>query len=47
VKQLQQMYVLLLVERNGGRDVFGAEGGVTAMDDVFQVCGRDLGGRDV
>jgi hypothetical protein len=41
------MYVLLLVERNSGRDVSGSECGVTAADDVFQVCGGNLRGRDV
>jgi hypothetical protein len=47
VEQLQQMYVLLLVERDGGRDVLRAEGRVAAVDDVFEVGGRYLGRRDV
>jgi hypothetical protein len=42
VEQLQQMYVLLLVECDGRCDVFRAEGGVAAVDDVFQICGRYL-----
>jgi hypothetical protein len=41
------MYVLLLVERDGGYDVLRAECGVAAVDDILQVCGRDLGRRDV
>jgi hypothetical protein len=47
MEQLQQMYVLLLVERDGGRDVLRAEGRVAAVDDVFEVGGRYLGRRDV
>ena len=47
VEQFQQMYVLLLVECDGGYDVFGAECRVAAVDDVFQVCRRDLGRGDV
>ena len=47
VKQFQQMYVLLLVERDGGYDVLCAECGVAAVDDVLQVCSRDLGRGDV
>jgi hypothetical protein len=35
MEQLQQVYVLLLVERDGGRDILRAECGVAAMDDVF------------
>jgi hypothetical protein len=35
VKQLQQMYVLLLVKRDCRCDVLGAERGVAATDDVF------------
>lgn len=35
VEQLEQMYVLLLVECDGGDDVFCAEGGVATTDDVF------------
>jgi hypothetical protein len=41
------VYVLLLVECNGRRNVFGAEGGVAAADDVFEVRGRYLGRGDV
>jgi hypothetical protein len=47
VEELEQMYVLLLVERDGRRDVFCAECRVAAVDDVFEVCGRYLGRRDV
>lgn len=47
MEQLEQMYVLLLIERDGRGDVFGAERGVAAADDVFQVGGRDFGGRDI
>jgi hypothetical protein len=47
VKQLQQMYVLVLVEGHGRSNVFGAECSVAAANDVFEVGGRDLGGRDV
>jgi hypothetical protein len=47
VEQLQQVYVLLRVERDGGNDVFGAEGRVTAVDNVFQVCGGYLRRGDV
>ena len=47
VEQLQQMYVLFLVERDRGRHLLRAECGVAAMDDVFQVGGRDLGRGDV
>ena len=47
VEQFQQMYVLLLVECDGGYDVLCAECGVAAVDDVLQVCGRDLGRGDV
>jgi hypothetical protein len=47
VEQLQQMDVLLLVERDGGRNVFRAEGRVAAVDDVFEVGGWYLRGRDV
>ncbi len=35
VEQFQQMYVFLFIERDGGYDVFGAECGVTAADDVL------------
>jgi hypothetical protein len=41
------MYVLLLVKRNSRCDLFRAECGVAAVDDVFQICGWDLGGGDV
>jgi hypothetical protein len=41
------VYVLLLVECDGRRDVFRAEGGVAAADDVFEVCGWYLGRGDV
>lgn len=47
MEQFQQMYVLLLVERDGGHDVLCAECGVAAVDDVLQVGGRDLGRGDV
>jgi hypothetical protein len=41
------MYVLLLVERDGGCDVFCTERRVAAADDVFEVGGRYFRGRDV
>lgn len=47
VEKLQQMYVLVLVERYGRGDVFCAEGSIAAVDNVFEVGGGDLGGRDV
>jgi hypothetical protein len=47
VEQFQQMYVLLLVERDGGCDVFCTERRVAAADDVFEVGGRYFRGRDV
>ena len=47
MEQLQQVDILFLVKGNGWRDVFCAEGGVAAVDDVFKVCGGDLGRRDV
>jgi hypothetical protein len=47
VEQLEQMQVLLLVECDGGHDVFGAECRVAAVDDVLEVCRRDLGRGDV
>jgi hypothetical protein len=37
VEQLHQMQVLGLVEGDDGGDIFGAEGSVTAVDDVFEV----------
>ena len=37
----------VVLEMYQGRDVVGAEGGVTAADDVLEVLGGDLGGRDV
>ena len=47
VEQLEQVDVLLLVECDGGCDVLGAECGVTAVNDVLQVGGGDLGRGDV
>ena len=47
VEQLEQVDVPLLVECDSGCDVLGAECGVTAVDDVLEVCGGDFGGRDV
>jgi hypothetical protein len=44
MEQLQQMYVLVLVESHGRSDVFGAEGSVAAADDVFKVGGGDFRG---
>ena len=41
------MQVLLLVECDGGHDVLGAECRVAAVDDVLEVCRRDLGRGDV
>jgi hypothetical protein len=47
VEQLEQVDVLLLVECDSGCDVFGAKCGVTAVDDILQVGGGDLGRGDV
>lgn len=47
VEELQQMYVLLLVEGHRRRDILGPECSVAPADDVLEVCGRDLSGRDV
>jgi hypothetical protein len=47
VEELQQMYVLLLVERHRRRDIFGAEGGIASSDNVLEVCSGYFGGRDV
>lgn len=47
MEQLQQMYVLLRVECDGWCDLFCAEGGIAAADDVLEVCRRYLRGRDV
>ena len=47
VEQLEQVDVPLLVECDSGCDVLGAECGVTAVDDVLQVGGGDLGRGDV
>jgi hypothetical protein len=41
------MYILLLVERHRRRNIFGAEGGVASSDNVLEVCGGYLSGRDV
>jgi hypothetical protein len=45
VEQLEQVDVVL--EMNQGGDVLGAEGRIAAADDVLEVVGRDLGGRNV
>jgi hypothetical protein len=47
VEQLQQVYVLLLVERDGGSDVLRAECRIAAVDDVFQIGGWDFGRGDI
>jgi hypothetical protein len=47
MEQLEQVDVLLLVECDGGCNILGAECGVTAVDDVLQVVGGDLGRGDV
>jgi hypothetical protein len=47
VEQFQQVQVLLLVERDERGGLWGAEGGVAAIDDLLQVGGGDLRGRDV
>jgi hypothetical protein len=47
VKQLQQMQVLLFVQCHQRCDIVGAECCVAAVDDVFQVVGRNLFWRDV
>ena len=41
------MQIGLWVEGDEGRDVGVPEGGVTAVDEALEVCGRDFGGRDV
>jgi hypothetical protein len=41
------MYVLLLVEGDGGGDVLRAEGRIAAVDDVFEIGRWNLRGRDV
>lgn len=47
MEQLEQVNVPLLVECDDRCDVLCAECRVTAVDDVLQVGGGDLGGRDV
>lgn len=47
VEEFKQVNVLLLVECDGRCDILRAECGVTAVDDVLEVCGGDFGGRDV
>lgn len=47
VEQLQQMQLLLRVECLQRRDIGGAEGGITPLDDVLQVCRGNLSGRYV
>jgi hypothetical protein len=41
------MQVLGLVKSDDGGDIFGAEGGITAVDDVFEVGRWDFGVGDV
>lgn len=41
------MYILLSIERDRRRDVFGSESRVATIYDVFEVRSRDLVGRDV
>lgn len=47
VEQFKQVDVALLVEGHGRGAVLGAEGGVALADELLEVGGRDLGGRDV
>jgi hypothetical protein len=47
MEELQQMYVLLLVEGDGGGNVLRAEGRIAAVDDVFEIGRWNLRGRDV
>ena len=47
VEEFKQVNVLLLVECDGRCDILRAECGVTAVDDVLEVCRRDLGRGDV
>jgi hypothetical protein len=37
----------VVLEVYQGGDVVGAEGGITAGNDILEVLGGDLGGRDV
>jgi len=43
VEELEQVNVLGLVECDDWRDVLGSKGGITAVDDAFEVLGWDLG----
>lgn len=47
VEQFQQIQVLLLVQCDERGGFWGAEGGVAAIDDLFEVGRWDFGGRDV
>lgn len=47
VEELEKVYLFLFLECDEGRDVGSAEGGVGAVDDVFEVCWWDLGRGDV
>lgn len=47
MEQLEQMDVLLLVERDSRCDVLCAECGIAAADDVLQVGGGNFRGGDV
>lgn len=47
VEQLHQMQVLALVKSDDGCDIFCAECGITAVDDIFEVVGGDFALGDV
>ena len=47
VEQFHQMQVLGLVKSDDGGDIFGAEGGITAVDDVFEIGRGDFAVGDV
>jgi hypothetical protein len=44
VEELEEVQVLLAVEGTDGCDIGRAEAGVAALDDVFEVVSRNLGG---
>lgn len=45
VEQLEQVVVILQVHKR--RSIFASEGRITPLDDILEVCGRNLCGRDV
>lgn len=47
VEELEEVDLRFFVEGHDGRDFGGAEGRVAAVDDVFEVFGRDFAGGDV